>query len=95
MDVEHRSDDLAAVRPLVGRAAIEEMCRSWLAETPSFEYDVLDVVATGKTAAVRWRYRVEGLDLEGVSWLTCERGEIVDARVFFDSLGLYRGLGRV
>ncbi len=95
MDVEHRTSDLGATRPLVGRREIEAMCRSWLAETPAFEYDVLDVVGGATTGAVRWRYRVGDLELEGVSWLTCDAGEIVDARVFFDSLGLYRGLGRV
>ncbi len=95
VDVEHRTEGLTSVRPLVGRAAIEDMCRSWLEATPAFEYEVVDVLSTDTTGAVRWRYRVEDLDLEGVSWLTCSHGEIVDARVYFDSLGLYRGLGRV
>jgi hypothetical protein len=95
VDVEHRTDDLASTREIVGRPAIEEMCRAWLASTPDFDYDVLDVIATRTAGAVRWRYRVEDVELEGVSWLTCANGEIVDARVYFDSLGLYRGLGRV
>ena len=75
--------------------AIEAMCLRWLAETPAFDYAVDDVLSDGGTAAVRWRYVVEGLELDGVSWLTCAGGEIREARVYFDSLGLYRGLGRV
>jgi hypothetical protein len=71
------------------------MCRSWLAATPSFEYDVVDVLSDETRGAVRWRYRVDDLDLEGITWLTCKGGEIADARVYFDSLALYRGLGRV
>ena len=95
LDVEHRTADLARVRPIEGRPAIEDMCRSWLRRTPDFEYEVEQVVSDGDTAAVRWRYAVEGLELDGVSWLTCTDGEIREARVYFDSLGLYRGLGRV
>jgi hypothetical protein len=53
------------------------------------------VVGDGATAAVRWRYAVRGLELDGVSWLTCAGGVIREARVYFDSLALYRGLGRV
>jgi hypothetical protein len=83
------------VRPIEGRDAIEAMCRRWLEETPSFEYDVGRVLSDGATAAARWRYAVQGLELEGVSWLTCEGGLIREALVYFDSLGLYRGLGRV
>ena len=82
------------MRPIVGRTAIEAMARDWLEQTPEFEYEVDEVLSAGSTAAVRWRYRVSGLDLDGVSWLRCADGEILDARVFFDSLGLYRGLGR-
>jgi hypothetical protein len=155
--VEHRTADLRAVRPVEGRQAIEAMCRSWLEQTPSFEYEVERVLSDDATAAACWRYAVQGpgdgpetsarpaaaqesarrrprrhrgpdeirplqpssgapcvlagqiparvpnppgsldspLELEGVSWLTCERGVIREARVYFDSLGLYRGLGRV
>ncbi len=95
VDVEHRTEDLGAVRPLRGREEIRAMCVAWLAETPSFEYEVEQVLAAGRAAAVRWRYRVEGLDLPGVSWLTVRDGAIAEAFVVFDSLGLYRGLGRV
>jgi hypothetical protein len=95
LDVEHRTADLSAVRPIVGRGAIRQMCVTWLAETPSFGYEVEEVLAGETCLAVRWSYRVEGLVLPGVSWLTCRDGEILEARVFFDSLGLYRGLGRV
>jgi uncharacterized protein (TIGR02246 family) len=99
VDVEHRTADLSSVRPIEGRPAIAELTRSWLAETPAFEYEVTEVLEDGESAAVRWRYGVPGvtreLDLEGVSWLRCARGEILEAHVYFDSLGLYRGLGRV
>jgi hypothetical protein len=95
LDVEHRTADLAATRPIQGRDAIEEMCRQWLGETPAFEYEVDVVLSDGRQAAVRWRYAVEGIALDGVSWLGCAGGEIHEARVYFDSLGLYRGLGRV
>jgi uncharacterized protein (TIGR02246 family) len=95
VDVEHRTADLASVRPVEGRTAIGELTREWLAETPEFEYEVTEVIADGEHAAVRWRYAVEGIELDGVSWLACAHGEIVEARVYFDSLGLYRGLGRV
>jgi hypothetical protein len=35
------------------------------------------------------------VELDGVSWLRCAAGEILEAQVYFDSLALYRGLGRV
>lgn len=95
VDVEHRTPDLGRVRPLVGREAIGTTCRAWLEETPAFEYDVLEVLSDGTFAAIRWRYAVEGLELDGVSWLRCEDGVIREALVLFDSLGLFRGLGRV
>jgi hypothetical protein len=95
LDVEHRTADLAATRPIQGRATIEAMCRQWLDETPTFEYEVDEVLSDGRQAAVRWRYAVQGVALDGVSWLACAGGTIHEARVYFDSLGLYRGLGRV
>ena len=95
LDVEHRTDDLAEPRTLEGRPTIEGMARDWLEATPEFEYDVLEVLSDESRAAVRWRYAVEGLELGGLSWLDCEGGEIRKALVVFDSLGLYRGLGRV
>ena len=95
VDVEHRTPDLATVRPIEGRAAIEATCRRWLAETPEFSYEVEGVLSGAGTAAARWRYSVAGLELDGVSWLLCVGGVIREARVYFDSLGLYRGLGRV
>jgi uncharacterized protein (TIGR02246 family) len=95
VDVEHRTEDLAAVRPICGRGEIRAMCERWLAEVPSFRYDVTRVVSDGPTAAVRWRYAVDGLDLDGVTWLETAAGEITRADVLFDSLALYRGLGRV
>ncbi len=95
LDVEHRTDDLAGVRPIVGREAIRALCTRWLAETPHFEYDVEQVLSEGTAAAVRWRYVVEGHELPGVSWLSCRGDGIATAHVYFDSLGLYRQLGRV
>ena len=94
VDVEHRTADLSEPRPLVGRAEIEALAAAWLESTPSFGYDVLEVLADETRAAVLWHYGVEGVELEGVSWLECERGEIREARVYFDSYGLLRGLGR-
>jgi hypothetical protein len=88
LDVEHRTEDLAAARPIAGRAAIGEMCATWLEQTPDFDYDVLDVLTDGFQAAVLWRYKVRDLELDGVSWLSCRDGEIVDARVYFDSHAL-------
>lgn len=99
VDVEHRTADLAAVTPIVGREAITALTRRWLEESPPFDYDVIEVLADGSSAAVLWRYRVLGeegpVEFDGVSWLRCASGEIVDARVYFDSLGLYRGLDLV
>ena len=94
IDVEHRTADLAEPRPLVGREEIEEQAAAWLESTPEFGYDVLEVLADETRAAVLWRYEVEGIELDGVSWLSCERGEIREARVYFDSHGLLRALGR-
>ena len=95
IDVEHRTDDLGSIRPQRGREEIRAMCVSWLASTPAFDYEVERVLAEEDAVAVRWRYRVEGLDVPGVSWLTVRDGLIAEAFVVFDSLGLYRGLGRV
>ena len=94
VDVEHRTEDLSQPRPLVGRAEIEAQAVAWLESTPLFAYDVLEVLADETRASVLWRYEVEGVELDGVSWLRCERGEIREARVYFDSHGLLRGLGR-
>jgi hypothetical protein len=88
-DVEHRTADGLRARAIHGRAAIEELTRGWLAAIPAFEYDVLDVLADERTAAVRWRYATPGLDeLEGLSWLTCADGFIERAFVVFDSHAL-------
>ena len=43
------------------------------------------VLADSRSAAVRWRYVVDGLEVEGVSWLECEHGLIKRAFVYFDS----------
>ena len=94
VDVEHRTADLSEPRPLVGRAEIEAQAAAWLESTPFFAYDVLEVLADETRAAALWRYEVDGVELYGVSWLECERGEIRQARVYFDSHGLLRGLGR-
>ena len=94
IDVEHRTADLVAPRPLVGREEIEAQAAVWLRSTPEFGYDVLEVLADETRAAVLWRYEVEGAAFDGVSWLSCEQGEILEARVYFDSHGLLRALGR-
>ena len=94
LDVEHRTPDLEDVRPLRGRADIEATTRAWLAETPEFEYEVLEVLSDSTSAAKRWRYAVGGVEVEGVTWLRCAGGEIVEALALFDSYRLLRGLGR-
>lgn len=98
VDVEHRTPDLGAARPVAGREAIREVARRWLGEAGAFEYDVVEVLSDGASAAVRWRYRVPGvsggIELDGVSWLRCVAGEIAEAHVWFDSLALFRSLGR-
>jgi len=94
IDVEHRTEDLAEPRPLVGREEIEAQAAAWLRSTPEFAYDIVEVLADDVRAAVLWRYEVEGAELEGVSWLSCRRGKIYEARVYFDSHGLLRALGR-
>ncbi len=91
IDVEHRTPDRSRSRPLEGRAEIERVTRRWLAETPDFEYEILELVSSGGTVAVRWRYAVgrsAAIELEGVSWLTCRDGEIVRADVYFDVYAL-------
>ena len=60
----------------------------WLAATPAFEYEVVDVVGDDRRAAKRWRYVVGPADVEGVTWLDCRDGEIVRALVLFDIAGL-------
>jgi hypothetical protein len=99
LDVEHRTNDLSEARPLVGRTAIVAQTTEWLAATPRFVYDVLSVLADGRSAAVLWRYQVKGASappsLEGVSWLVCEDGVIRQALVFFDSHAFLRRLERV
>ena len=94
VDVEHRTEDLRAARPMVGRAEIEAQAVAWLDATPEFAYEVVEVLADGSRAAVLWHYEVEGAELDGMSWLQCERGEIREARVYFDSHGLLRAMGR-
>lgn len=93
-DVEHRSADLLSVRPVAGRAAIEDLTRGWLEATPAFAYDVLEVLADERSAAVHWRYTVpDAGELEGLSWLTCAGGEIERAFVAFDSYALLQRPG--
>jgi uncharacterized protein (TIGR02246 family) len=97
IDVEHRTPDRSRPRPLDGRAEIERVTVAWFESTPVFDYDVLEVIADGDRAAALWHYEVPGADgrvqLDGVSWLECSRGEIVRALVYFDSFGLLQGLG--
>jgi hypothetical protein len=85
LDVEHRTEDERHARPLEGRATIREVTAAWLARTPAFSYDIVGMLADARTAAVRWRYVVDGFELEGVSWLECEDGTIERAFVYFDS----------
>jgi uncharacterized protein (TIGR02246 family) len=95
VDVEHRTADLTEARPLEGRREIEATARAWLEQTPAFDYKVLAILADSDRAAIRWRYSLPTpeFELEGQTWLTCEAGEIVEARVDFDSFQLLRHLG--
>jgi hypothetical protein len=88
VDVEYRTSDERRVRPLEGRETIRNEATAWLGRTPAFSYEILDVVANRRSAAVRWRYVVDGLELEGVSWLDCADGRISRAYVYFDSHAL-------
>jgi uncharacterized protein (TIGR02246 family) len=85
LDVEHRTQDQRSARPLEGRETIRAETAAWFARTPAFAYDIIGVLADGRSAAVRWRYVVDGLEVEGVSWLECEHGRIERAFVYFDS----------
>jgi hypothetical protein len=94
LDVEHRTADGTAARPLRGRAEIARVAAAWFVDTPVFEYEVLDVLADSTRAAKRWRYRVGEVEVEGVTWLACAGGCIERALVVFDAAALGRD-GRV
>jgi hypothetical protein len=85
LDVEYRTPDERRARPLEGRETIRSETAAWFARTPEYSYDIVGVLADSRSAAVRWRYVVDGFELEGVSWLDCEGGEIQRAFVYFDS----------
>jgi SnoaL-like domain len=91
-DVEHRTADGSAARAVIGRAAILAVCVDWLASTPAFTYEILDVVGDDRRAAKRWRYRVGEADIEGVTWLDCADGVIDRALVLFDVVPLGMGM---
>jgi uncharacterized protein (TIGR02246 family) len=97
IDVEHRTADLRRVRPIRGRAAIEELTAGWLRETPRFQFEITGVLADDSAAAYRWSYEVMGLTdavaVEGITWLACADGMISEALVCFDSYALMEGLG--
>lgn len=85
LDVEHRTPDGLAARPLEGRETIRAVTAEWFERTPAFSYDIVGILADARSAAVRWRYVVDGLEVEGVSWIECEDGSIRRAFVYFDS----------
>jgi uncharacterized protein (TIGR02246 family) len=85
LDVEHRTHDQRSARPLEGREMIRAETAAWFARTPAFAYDIIDALADSRSAAVRWKYVVDGLEVEGISWLECEHGRIQQAFVYFDS----------
>jgi hypothetical protein len=85
LDVEHRTPDELHARPLEGREMSRAVSAAWRARTPAFAYDIIDVLSDSRSAAVRWRYAVETVELEGVSWLDCHDGLIERAFVYFDS----------
>ena len=93
VDVEHRTADGREARPLRGRDEIEATARRWLAETPEFTFEVLEVLGDTTRAAARWRYAVPvgggaPFAVEGVTWLRCAGGHIEHALVLFDSHAL-------
>jgi hypothetical protein len=99
IDVEHRTADLRAPRPIAGRAAIEQLATAWLKDTPSFEFEITGLLADASTVAYRWSYDVPGTEgsvaLEGITWMACANGMISEALVCFDSYGLMHGLGLI
>lgn len=99
LDVEHRTDDLLAARPIRGRAAIEALTLDWLRESPEFDFRILGVLADSASAAYRWRHETPGPEgivaFEGITWLTCADGEIERALVYFDSHQVLTELGRL
>ena len=92
IDVEHRTHDLGDVRPLEGRVEIEATARGWFDQTPSFEYEIVDLLADATRAVKLWRYAVpigaDRREFDGITWLSCSNGEILEARVYFDSYRL-------
>jgi len=97
IDVEHRTADMRAPRPIRGRAEIEAVTRGWFGSTPSFRFEIGRVLSDGTAAAFLWEYQVPGIDgpvtVDGVTWLSCASGLIDEAHVHFDSVGLFLGLG--
>jgi uncharacterized protein (TIGR02246 family) len=84
-DVEHPTLVGSRARPVVGREEIERVTTDWLEATPSFKYEIVDVIPGGDRAAARWRYRVDAIELDGLTWLSCRNGSILLALVLFDS----------
>ena len=97
VDVEHRTADLRRARPIRGRAAVEELTLGWLGETPAFRFEITGLLADASTAAYRWTYEVAGatdeVAVDGITWLACTDGMILEALVCFDSFALMQGLG--
>jgi hypothetical protein len=91
IDVEHRTPDGKDPRVLSGRSEIAKVAEDWFASTPTFDYEVLEVLSDRRRAAVLWRYELETASFQGVTWLRCKAGEIVEALVYFDSYGLLHG----
>ena len=60
VDVEHRTPDGRAARPLVGRPEIQAVAETWFREVGAFDYVVDEVLADPSRAAVRWTPRRVG-----------------------------------
>ena len=54
LDVEHRTPDALAARPLEGRETIRAVTAAWFERTPAFSYELVDVLGDERSAAVRW-----------------------------------------
>lgn len=84
---------------MAGLKSPEELAHAWREALVGGDADAFGALFPEDALFVDVEHRTadsEGpVELDGVSWLRCASGEIVGARVYFDSLGLYRGLDRV
>lgn len=90
---------------LQGIEALKRLQHKYLTAVPDLHIDVEDVVAQGGSAVVRWRLRGthsgpglgvapagRTIDLRGMTWMRCERGQIVEAWDGWNFDGMIRQL---